>query len=166
MRSGRLRTVRGIPVTAAVILVAGAALAGCGAESHENKPRPPIPTVVSVAVGEDSIDAAPAAGSDVGEPGVRQPYVNQNRTAPQNQADRGAPAAVTVAIANLTDQATVLRMQGPVERRIPLTPGGSGSFGIALPTGIYLFSSPASSGTARLTVGPSRVSSGGDVLIP
>jgi hypothetical protein len=37
---------------------------------------------------------------------------------------------------------------------------------MALPTGIYLFSSPASSGTARLNVGLSRDSSSGDVLLP
>ena len=73
---------------------------------------------------------------------------------------------VNVAVANLTDRATTLRMQGPVSRVLALTPGGSGSFDMALPTGIYLFSSPASSGTARLNVGPSRVSSGGDVLLP
>ena len=70
------------------------------------------------------------------------------------------------AIANLTDRATVLRMQGEVSRTVALTPGGSGSFMMALPTGIYRFSSPASSDTALLNVGPSRVSSGGDLLLP
>jgi hypothetical protein len=122
--------------------------------------------VVSVSVGEDEINAKAAIGQGVGEPGARQPYLNQNRNAPQNQADRKAPAVVNVAIANLTDRATTLRMQGPVHRVVALTPGGSGSFNMALPTGIYLFSSPASSGTARLNVGRSRVSSGGDVLLP
>lgn len=125
-----------------------------------------MPTVVSVIVNDDSIEAKPAMGIGVGEPGARQPYVNQNDNAPQNQADRAAPAVVNFAIANLTDRATTLRMQGPVERRIVLTPSGSASFNIALPTGIYLFSSPASSGTGRLTVGRSRVSSGGDLLLP
>ncbi|MCB0829572.1 MAG: hypothetical protein KDB54_12385 [Solirubrobacterales bacterium] len=157
---------RGTWVTAAALMAACAALAGCGSSTHENEPRPPVPTVVSVSVGEDEISANAAIGRGVGEPGARQPYLNQNRNAPQNQADRAAPAVVNVAVANLTDRATTLRMQGPVSRVLALTPGGSGSFDMALPTGIYLFSSPASSGTARLNVGPSRVSSGGDVLLP
>jgi hypothetical protein len=143
-----------------------AALAGCGASTHENDPRPPVPTAVSISVSADTIDADAAEGSGVGEPGARQPYLNQNRNAPQNQADRKAAAVVSFAVANLTDRPTTLFMQGPVSRRLALTPGGSGSFGMALPTGIYLLSSPASSGTARLSVGRSRVSSGGDVLLP
>ena len=66
---------------------------------------------MSVAVGTDTIEAKAAIGSGVGEPGVRQPYLNQNRNAPQNQSDRQAPAVVNVAIANLTGRPTVLRMQ-------------------------------------------------------
>ncbi|HMU26153.1 MAG TPA: hypothetical protein PKA56_08930 [Solirubrobacterales bacterium] len=157
---------RGIRVTAFALLAATAAIAGCGSSTHENEPRPPVPTVVSISVGKDTIDAKAAIGRGVGEPGPRQPYLNQNRTAPQNQADRKAPAVVNFAIANLTDRATVLRMQGEVSRTVALTPGGSGSFMMALPTGIYRFSSPASSDTALLNVGPSRVSSGGDLLLP
>ncbi len=149
-------------------MAAIAALAGCGNSTHENEPRPPVPTVVSVSVAGNQINAEAAAGRGVGEPGARQPYLNQNRNAPQNQADRKAPAVINFAIANQTDRATVLTLQGPegVVRRVPLTPGGSGSFMTALPTGVYLFSSPASSGTARLNVGLSRVSSGGDLLLP
>lgn len=157
---------RGTWVTAAALVAACAALAGCGSESHENEPRPPVPTVVSVSVTEDTIDATAAEGIGVGEPGARQPYVNQNANAPQFQTGNDDPAVVNVAIANLTDRATFLRLQGPVGRRVVLTPNGSASFGIALPTGIYLLSSPASSGTARLNVGRSRVSSGGDLLLP
>lgn len=173
-RSGRVdatgldtfRAVRGTWVTAAALLAASAAIAGCGASTHENSPRPPVPTVVSVSVSEDEINASAAAGQGVGEPGARQPYLNQNRNAPQNQADRKAPAVVNFAIANQTDRAGTLYMQGPVDRKVALTPSGSASFNIALPTGIYLFSSPVSSGTARLSVGRSRVSSGGDLLLP
>lgn len=158
---------RGTWVTAAALLAASAVFAGCGSSTHENKPRPPLPTVVSVAVAEDSIEAKAAIGRGVGEPGARQPYLNQNANAPQNQADRKAPAVINVAVANLTGRATTLRMQGPdVDRRILLTPGGSGSLNLSAPTGIYLFSSPASSDTARLHVGRSRVSSGGDLLTP
>jgi len=122
--------------------------------------------VVSISVAEDAIDATTAAGRGVGEPGARQPYLNQNRNAPQNQADRKAPAVVNFAIANQTNRATILHMQGPVDRRVTLTPSGSASFNMSLPTGIYLLSSPASTGTTRLEVGRSRVSSGGDLLLP
>lgn len=157
---------RGLRVTAATLLAASAALVGCGATTHENEPRPPIPTSVSVKVGEDSIEAKAAIGRGVGEPGARQPYVSQNANAPQNQSDPEAPAAVSVAIANLTSKDTVLRLQGPVERDVELTPNGSASFRMDLPSGVYLLSSPASRGTTRLNVGPSRVSSSGDVLLP
>ena len=85
---------RGTWSTVAALVAAGALLAGCGAKSHENNPRPPVPTVVSVAVSDETIEATAAAGSGVGEPGARQPYLNQNRNAPQNQADRDAPAVV------------------------------------------------------------------------
>lgn len=157
---------RGIWVTISAVLVAGAAIAGCGATTHENEPRPPIPTVVSISVGDDEINASPAEGDEVGEPGVRQPYMNQNANAPQNQADRKAPAVVNFAIANLTDRASTLRMEGPVSRRVAITPNGSASFDMALPTGVYRLTSPASTGSTLLTVGRSRVSSGGDVLLP
>ena len=153
-------------VTAAILVAACAAIAGCGASTHENEPRPPVPTVVSISVFDDKIDATTAAGPGVGEPDARQPYLNQNRTAPQNQADRKAPAVVNFAIANQTNKATVLNMQGEVNRRVVLTPSGSASFNMALPTGIYLLSSPASTGSTRLNVGRSRVSSGGDLLLP
>ncbi len=117
-------------------------------------------------VSDDTIEAKAAIGRGVGEPGARQPYLSQNANAPQNQADRDAPAAVSVAIANNTNRETILRLEGPVERDVELTPNGSASFNMDLPTGIYLLSSPASSGTARLNVGNSRVSSSGDVLLP
>lgn len=157
---------RGTWVTVVVALAASAAIAGCGAKSHENNPRPPVPTVVSILVTEDEINATAAEGSGVGEPGARQPYVNQNRNAPQNQADRQAPAVVNFAIANNTERPTVLRMQGPVNRRVVLTRSGSASFNMALPTGVYRFSAPVSSDTAILNVGANRVSSGGDLLLP
>jgi len=122
--------------------------------------------VVSIAVSEDEISAKPAEGSAVGTPGPRQPYLNQNANAPQTPADPEAPAVVNVAITNLTGRPTELVMDGPEHRVVPLTPGGSGSFNMALPHGIYRFSSPASTDTTRLIVGRKRVSSSGDLLLP
>lgn len=146
-----------------VLLAAGAIVAGCGSESHENEPRPPIPAVVSVTVAADEINLAPEAA---GEPGERGPYLNQNRNAPENQADQDAPLVVNVAVANLTRKDTVLRLEGPVGHVQRLVGSGSAAFTMALPTGAYRLSSPASTGTTRMEVGDSRISSSGDVLIP
>lgn len=144
--------------------LAGMALfvAGCG-QVHENQPRPPVPAVLGVTVAGDRIDVSPEA---VGEPGETGPRLNQNRNAPENQSDRGAPLVVRIAVANLTRQRTRLIVEGPVGESVPLVGSGSASFQMALPSGIYLLSSPASAGTRRFTVGGSRISSGGDVLIP
>lgn len=119
--------------------------------------------MVTVTVGADEINVSPDAA---GEPGERGPYLNQNRNAPQNQADRKAPLVVNIAVANLTRQDTKLVIEGPEGHVEPLVGSGSAAFNMALPTGAYRLSSPASSDTTVLTVGRSRISSGGDVLIP
>jgi hypothetical protein len=146
-----------------LLALAGILVAGCTAESHPNEPRPPVVPVVSVAVTEDSIELAPRG---VGLPGQSPPNINQNRNAPENQGDRGAPLVVNVRVSNQLRRAAALRLEGPVDRTYPLPPASPGSFLIALETGIYRLSSPASSGTARLLVGPSRISSSGDLLTP
>lgn len=146
----------------APVLAGAALLAGCG-NVHENEPRPPIPTVISVTVADGKIDVSPAVA---GQPGERGPYLNQNANAPQNQADRRAPLVARFAIANLTRKKTRLIVEGPAGHAAPLVASGSADFTMAMPTGIYRLSSPASSGTTRLAVGHSRISSGGDVLIP
>ncbi|MBK5233781.1 MAG: hypothetical protein JJE13_12480 [Thermoleophilia bacterium] len=145
------------------VLAAGVVLSACGSETHENNPRPPVPPVVSISISDDTIEVSPLA---VGVPGKRPVNINQNQLATEGQANPKAPAVVAVAISNLTNRNTELILEGPVERSEPLTATGSGSFQAALPTGIYRFSSPASSGTARFAVGPSRVSASGDLLTP
>ena len=92
--------------------------------------------------------------------------ISQNDDSPQNQADQKAPAVVAVTISNLTARKTELILEGPVDQTVPVTASGPGSFQRALPTGIYRLSSPASSGTARFAVGPSRVSASSDLLTP
>lgn len=147
-----------------VPVLAGAALllAGCG-DVHENKPRPPIPAVIGVTVAGEGIDVSPKTS---GAPGERGATLNQNRNAPENQADRGAPLVVRIAVANLTSRDTELTVEGPASHTEKLVGSGSAAFQMALPTGTYRLSSPASSGTVRFNVGPSRISSDGDVLIP
>ena len=146
-----------------LLVLAGLVVTGCTAESHPNEPRPPVVPVVSVAVTEDSIELAPRA---VGLPGQSPANINQNRNAPENQGDRGAPLVVNFRVSNQIRRAVALRLEGPVNRVYPLTPSSPGSFLVGLETGIYRLSSPASTGTTRLLVGPSRVSSSGDLLTP
>jgi hypothetical protein len=155
--------VRGTLLATTAVLAAGVLLSACGAETHPNGQRPPIPPVVSVTLNEESIEVSPEA---VGVPGESPVNINQNNLAPENQADPDTPLVVQVAISNLVPKNTRLILEGPAEAEEVLTASGSGGFNKALPTGIYRFSSPASAGTARLLVGPSRVSASGDLLTP
>ena len=154
---------RGSSSCLAALLAVAALVTGCSAESHENEPRPPIPTVVTVAINVKGIEIGPRA---VGLPFERQPNISQNRNAPQNQAERGVPLDVRFALSNETSVPGRLFLEGPVRRVQPIVPNGSGSFIAGLPSGIYRLSSNVSAGTARLVVGPSRISSSGDLLTP
>ncbi len=146
-----------------MLILAGALVAGCTAESHPNDPRPPLIPVVSVSVSEDSIEVAPRG---IGLPGERTANLNQNRTAPQNPGDPAAPAVVNFRTSNLIRSEVPLILEGPVEKTYEMAPASPGSFLAGLEPGIYRLSSPASSGTARLLVGDSRISSSGDLLTP
>ncbi len=119
--------------------------------------------MLSVSIADDTIEVSPEA---LGVPGRVPVNISQNRDATFSQADPKAPLVAQVAISNLTKRNTEMIIEGPVERTRSLTGTGSGSFQVALPTGIYRVSSPASSATARFAVGPSRVSASGDLLTP
>lgn len=148
---------------ATAVLAAGVFLSACGAESHPNDPRPPLPQVLSVSIADDEILVSPEI---VSLPGRRPVNISQNADAPINQADQKAPAVVQFAISNLTSRNTRMVVEGPVDTAQVMTANGSGGFRKALPTGIYRISSPASSGTVRFAVGRSRVSSNSDLLTP
>ena len=155
--------VRGITSCIGLLVLAGILVAGCTAESHPNDPRPPVVPVVSVAVNEDSIELSPRA---VGLPGQAAANVNQNRTAPENPADHSAPAVVNFRFSTQIRRRVPVRLEGPVDRIYRLAPASPDSFLVGLENGIYRLSSPASRGTARLLVGPGRVSPSGDLLTP
>jgi hypothetical protein len=144
-------------------VLTGALLAGCAAESHENLPRPPVIPVVSVSVSEDSIELAPRT---LGTPFQRVTTLNQNEAAPTGQSDPAAPLVANFRFSNLTDRDSRLILQGPVDREVRMSANAPGGFTIGLKTGIYLLSSPASSGTRRLLVGTRRPTSAGDLLTP
>ena len=154
---------RGSLLCITAVLAAGVALSACGAETRTNDPRPPVPPVLSISIADDAIEVSPEA---LGVPGRVPVNISQNRDATFSQANPKAPLVAQVAISNLTSRNTEMVLEGPAERTQPLTGSGSGSFQVALPTGIYRISSPASSATARFAVGPSRVSASGDLLTP
>jgi hypothetical protein len=147
----------------ALLALSGSILAGCGKEPHENKPRPPVIPVLSVSVSDDTIEVAPRG---LGIPGEQAINLNQNADAPTSPADPLAPLIANVRFSNLTDRDARLVLEGPVDRITPMAAGAPGSFTVGLETGIYRFTSPASSGSSRFVVGPSRPSSASDLLTP
>lgn len=138
-------------------------LAGCTAETHENQPRPPVIPVVSISISEDAIELAPRA---VGTPFQRVTTLNQNEAAPTGESDPAAPLVANFRFSNLTDRDAQLTLQGPVDRKVKMLANAPGDFTVGLESGIYLLSSPASSGTQRLFVGMNRPTSAGDLLTP
>lgn len=119
--------------------------------------------VVSVSVSEEGIEVAPRG---IGLPGQIPVNLNQNRNAPISQANPEDPAVIDFRISNIVDRAAPLILEGPVDKIFPMAPSSPASFTAGLRTGIYRLSSPVSSGTTLLVIGPSRVSSAGDVLTP
>ncbi len=150
---------------ASLILLAGAAavVTSCEAKSHENDPRPPVPTTLSISVTKSGITVTPEVIGKVGRLPVN---ISQNRTAPASQADPRRGAVVDARVSSLTGKPSRLFLEGPIDEVKPIPGNGTTSFQAELPNGIYRLSSPASRETVRFRVGPSRVSSATDVLTP
>jgi hypothetical protein len=144
-------------------VVATSVLVGCSANDEERLPRPPVPIPVSVAIDEDGVRVSP---DRIAIPGQVPVNLNQNANAGIGQARQVEDATVIVTVSNQTSAPERLVLEGPVGRTEPIPSGGTTDFQIALPTGIYRLSSNGGSGTDRLSVGPSRVSSGTSVLTP
>jgi hypothetical protein len=142
---------------------AAIALAGCSTNDEERLPRPPIPTPVSVAIDDQGVRVSPER---IAVPGQRPVNINQNANAAIGQARQVEDATTILTVSNQVDRPARLVIEGPVERTEIIPPTGTTSFQVALPTGIYRLSSPRGPETSRLTVGPSRVSSGTSVLTP
>lgn len=137
--------------------------AGCSAEEENRLPRPPVPIPVSVAIDEEGVRLSPER---VAIPGQKPVNINQNANAAIGQARQVEDATVVFTVSNQTGAAARLFVEGPVGRGEIIPPGGTADFQMGLPTGIYRLSTPTTPGTGRLTVGPSRVSSGTSVLTP
>jgi hypothetical protein len=142
--------------------------AGCGAESHPNDPRPPISAEVTVNITDASVQAQP---SEVGVKGGGGTPIGQNTGAEQIQADRKAPLVVNFTISNTTITDTTLEIHGEggfSERSGPVVAQGNAIYKLALPNGNYSLEAADLPGAApaRFFVGPERVSSQNDLLLP
>jgi hypothetical protein len=142
-------------------------LAGCGAEEHPNEPRPAIPTEVTVSISEEQVSAQPAVVG-VADKDSSQP-VSQNADVDNPRLDSNIELTVVFTIANLTGTDSRLELQGPKDDSSTVIVGnGTARYEVALPTGEYLISAAdiPSASEARFTVGPDRVSSQNDLLLP
>jgi hypothetical protein len=161
---GRGRTAA---IAAALGMVAAAlAVAGCGAEEHANDPRPGIPTEVTASISQKSVHVEPAK---IGVAGRNQQALSQNEGETNPDLGSNTPLDVIFTVANLTDVDTHLEIQGPKNATSNLiTNSGTGSYQVSLPTGEYLISAADIPGAtaARLSIGPDRVSSQNDLLLP
>jgi hypothetical protein len=155
------------------ILAAAGALAvgllgvGCGPESHPNDPRPPLAAEVSLIITDQTVQAQPA---EVGVKHANNAAQNQNQVKEPN-ADAKAPLVVIFTSVNTTTTDTTLEIHGPggVEKRSgPIVAGGNNIFKTGLPNGHYTLEAadlPAAK-PASFYVGPARVSSQNDLLLP
>jgi hypothetical protein len=142
------------------------AFAGCGAEERINEPRPPAPTRVSVSISEQSITVQPPRIAIGPEPTQRLP---QNQRAGQPQIRGKAPLTVVLVAANLTDFDSRLELKGPKDVTSgALVANGNGTLQVDLPTGVYEVTAADIPGAraAKLVVGPYRVSSENELLLP
>jgi hypothetical protein len=148
-------------------LAVGLLGAGCGSESHPNDPRPPLAAEVTVNITDHAVQAQPA---EVG--------VKHGNTAPLEQnavkepsADTKAPLVVNFITSNTTTTETTLEIHGlgGVEKRSgPIVAEGNNVFKVGLPNGHYTLEAadlPAAT-PASFYVGPARVSSQNDLLLP
>lgn len=140
--------------------------AGCGSESHPNKPRPPLAAEVTVSITDNTISAQPGA---VGVKSQNDANLTGNQ-GKQPNADPDAPLIVNFTIVNTTDTDTTLEIHGGGLRKSsgPLVARGNNVFKIALPTGRYRLEAADLPGAtpAQFTVGKKRISSQNDLLLP
>jgi hypothetical protein len=141
--------------------------AGCGSESHPNDPRPPVAAEVTGAITNSAVQIQPASvgvkhgnGSSLSENVGKEP-----------NADPKAPLVVNITTSNTTNVNTTLEIHGPggFDRRSgEIVAQGNDVFKVGLPTGHYTIEAADLPGAkpASFYVGPARVSSQNDLLLP
>jgi hypothetical protein len=149
-----------------VVALLSLAVAGCGAESHSNEPRPQVATRVSVTVTDKAITVSPQ-GIGLGPERSQQIPQNQNHAQPPIKTD--APLDVVFVAANQTRTDSVLEVRGPTSTTSgPLLATSPATFQADLEPGTYTITAAdiPSARPAKLIVGPYRASSENDVLLP
>jgi hypothetical protein len=142
------------------------ALAGCGAQTHSNDPRPQVALQVSVSIGSKSIDVQPP---EIGVGPARTQQIPQNMNHAQPSIRTDAPATVRIVVANQTRRNTRLELRGPRDASSgPIPAGSPGTLQADLPTGTYVIAAAGipEARVGKLIVGPFRASSENDVLLP
>ena len=161
MGRGRAR----VAAVGAVVAVA-ALLAGCGAETHTNDPRPQVATRVSVVVNEKQVIVDPQG---VGLGPERSQQIPQNKDVAQPRIDTDAPLDVVFVAANLTGTDSEIEVRGPTSASSgPLLANSPATFQADLEAGVYVITAANIPGArpAKLRVGGFRTSSENDVLLP
>jgi hypothetical protein len=152
-------------------LVLGIFAAGCGSESHPNDPRPPLAAEVTVNITDHQVQAQP---SKVGVSKSNGAAMNQNvgkNVGKAPSSNRKEPLVVNFTSTNVTATDTSLQIHGPggfETNSGPIVAEGNDSFKVALKTGHYTLEAADLPGArpASLYVGPDRVSSQNDLLLP
>jgi hypothetical protein len=149
------------------VLAAALATAGCGPESHPNDPRPALAAEVTVNITGDAVQMQP---SSVGVKGNTGAPVSSNEDVkePENSSKEPLVVIFTASNTTTTDTALEIRGRGIDKRSGPIVGNGNTSYKVALLTGEYQVEAadiPAAE-PATLKVGPVRVSSQNDLLLP
>jgi hypothetical protein len=149
------------------LLASALLVAGCGAETHANDPRPPSPAEVTASISQKAVSVQPIAVGTAN--GAGQQAMNQNEGQNGPQISSKTPLTVSFTIANLTNFRTQLEIQGPVSKTSPpLLAQGTANFKANLPTGTYKITAadiPAAT-AATFKIGPVRTSSANNLLLP
>jgi hypothetical protein len=141
------------------------AMAGCGASSHANEPRPSPPTRVSIILSPRGVIVQPGRVAFGPE---RSQQIPQNQNHPQPPIKTQAPMDVVFVTANQTGKDSKLLIRGPQQATSPQVNANSpATFAAELPTGKYTIAAAGQKGApATLKVGPYRASSKNDLLLP
>ena len=142
------------------------AVAGCGAESHPNEPRPQVSIHVAVTITPKAVTVQPGS-IGVGPTRTQQIPQNQNHAQPSIRTD--APLNTVLVVANQTAVDSHLEIRGPKDASSgPIYARSPGTLQTELPTGTYVIVAAGipSARPGKLVVGPYRASSKNDVLLP
>jgi hypothetical protein len=152
-----------------ICVVAALALtvAGCGAQTHPNDPRPQVALRVSVTITPKAVTVQPGAVG-IGPARTQQIPQNENHAQPAIRGDK-RPLTVSIVIANQTRTDSRLELRGPRDdSSVPIPAGSPATLQTDLPTGTYVVAAADLPGArpGKLVVGPYRASSKNDVLLP